>query len=153
METIRRLELPRLDIEQQFRRAVLNVLIRNQDDHVKNIAFLMNCKGEWRLSPAFDVSYAYNPGGSWSHQHQMSLNGKRGHFELTDLVEFGAFCGMKLGNARSIVEEIHVQVGNWMAFAAEAGVPEHMAASIDRALCREIVAVNTGVGSRVGSGP
>nr|WP_307774129.1 HipA domain-containing protein [Luteimonas salinisoli] len=138
VETIRRLELPRLDIEQQFRRAVLNVLIRNQDDHVKNIAFLMNRKGEWRLSPAFDVSYAYNPQGTWTHQHQMSLNGKQDHFELADLVEFGAFCGMKPGKARGIVDEIRAQVGSWMTFAAEAGVPERMAAKIDRALRREI---------------
>ena len=64
VETIRRQGLPALDVEQQFRRAVLNVLIRNQDDHVKNIAFLMHRAGEWRLSPAFDVSYAYNPDGS-----------------------------------------------------------------------------------------
>src|SRR5690606_7911121 len=95
VETIRRLELPMLDIEQQFRRAVLNVLIRNQDDHVKNIAFLMNREGQWRLSPAFDLGYAYNPEGSWTHRHQMSLTGKQDHFELADLVAFGVFCGMK----------------------------------------------------------
>lgn len=140
VETIRRLELPRLDIEQQFRRAVLNVLIRNQDDHVKNIAFLMNRTGEWRLSPAFDVGYAYNPGGSWTHRHQMSLGGKQDHFTLADLVAFGVFCGMKPPKASGIVEEIHAQVDNWMAFADEAGVPEQMAMKIDRALRREIVA-------------
>lgn len=138
VETIRRLELPRLDIEQQFRRAVLNVLIRNQDDHVKNIAFLMNRQGEWRLSPAYDVSYAYNPDGAWTHQHQMSLNGKRDHFVLADLVDFGVFCGMKRPRARNIIQEVHEQVGKWMAFAGEAGVPEAMAAKIDRALRREI---------------
>lgn len=140
VETIRRLDLPRLDVEQQFRRAVLNVLIRNQDDHVKNIAFLMNRNGEWRLSPAFDVSYAYNPDGSWTHRHQMSLNGKQDHFEMMDLVEFGAFCGLKPAKGRGIVEEIHAQVGRWMDFAGQAGVPEGMAARIDRALRREIVA-------------
>lgn len=140
VETIRLLELPRWDIEQQFRRAVLNVLIRNQDDHVKNIAFLMNQKGEWRLSPAFDVSYAHNPDGHWTQRHQMSLNGKRDHFELADLIDFGGFCGMKPAKARGLVEEIHAQVGNWMGFAQEAGVPERTAARIDRALRREIVA-------------
>lgn len=140
VETIRRLDLPALDIEQQFRRAVLNVLIRNQDDHVKNIAFLMNRRGEWRLSPAFDVSYAWNPAGSWTHQHQMSLNGKRDHFELGDLVQFGGFCGMKPAKAHGVIEEIHAQVVRWMHFAAEAGVPDETAAKIDRALRREIVA-------------
>ncbi len=140
VETIRRLELPMLDMEQQFRRTVLNVLIRNQDDHVKNIAFLMDRRGEWRLSPAFDVSYAWNPDGDWTHQHQMSVSGKRDHFELADLIAFGAFCGMKPAKSRGIIEEIHGQTARWMTFAEEAGVPERMAARIDRALRRDILA-------------
>ncbi|MGY0652480.1 type II toxin-antitoxin system HipA family toxin [Luteimonas sp. A537] len=134
VETIRQLGLPALDIEQQFRRAVLNVLIRNQDDHVKNIAFLMNRQGEWRLSPAFDVSYAYNPTGSWTHQHQMSLNGKRDHFKAADLIEFGAFCGMKSAKARELVAEVRTQVEDWMNFADQAGVPESRAAKIQQAM-------------------
>lgn len=134
VETIRLLGLPALDIEQQFRRAVLNVLIRNQDDHVKNIAFLMNRKGEWRLSPAFDVSYAYNPQGSWTHQHQMSLNGKRDHFEAEDFVRFGAFCGIKAAKARELVAEIRTQVEAWMGFAERAGVPQRRAAEIGKAM-------------------
>lgn len=139
VETIRRLGLPALDVEQQFRRAVLNVLIRNQDDHVKNIAFLMNRAGEWRLSPAFDVSYAYNPDGSWTHQHQMSLNGKRDHFELDDLVRFGVFCGFKPPRARGVIEEIHAQVARWLHFAEQAGVDERMAVAIQRSLRLDIV--------------
>lgn len=134
VETIRLLGLPALDVEQQFRRAVLNVLIRNQDDHVKNIAFLMDRSGEWRLSPAFDVSYAYNPTGDWTSRHQMSLNGKRDGFGLDDLVRFGAFCGIKRAKARGIIAEIQAQVAKWMDFAGQAGVPEQRAAGIQRAL-------------------
>jgi len=140
VETIRMLGLPRHDLEQQFRRAVLNVLIRNQDDHVKNIAFLMDRKGEWRLSPAFDVAYAHNPDGNWTNRHQMSLGGKRDGFELADLVAFGGYCGIKPPAARALVEEIHAQVERWMEYAGRAGVPEAMAARIDRGLRRGIVA-------------
>jgi len=63
-------------LEQQFRRMLFNVVARNQDDHVKNIAFLMDKGGAWSLSPAFDVTYAYNPTGlvdrapSDDHQRQ-----------------------------------------------------------------------------------
>lgn len=139
VETIRLLGLPAHDIEQQFRRAVFNVLIRNQDDHVKNIAFLMNRKGEWRLSPAYDVSYAYNPDGSWTHQHQMSLNGKRDGLALSDLIEFGIFCGFKPKKAEAIVRDIHAQVDDWMSYAEQAGVAEGAAAAIHRAMRREII--------------
>lgn len=139
VETIRLLGLPAYDIEQQFRRAVLNILIRNQDDHVKNIAFLMNRKGEWRLSPAFDVSYAYNPDGSWTHQHQMSLSGKRDHFEFSDLIRFGGFCDIKQRKAEDIIREMHEQVDNWPTFAEQAGVAENTAQAIHNAMRREIV--------------
>ena len=56
---------------------VFNVVARNQDDHTKNIAFLMDADGQWSLSPAFDLTYAYNPDGAWTSRHQMTLNGKR----------------------------------------------------------------------------
>ncbi|MBY0270848.1 MAG: HipA domain-containing protein [Burkholderiales bacterium] len=48
---------------------------RNQDDHVKNIAFLMDPQGRWSLAPAFDMTYSYNPAGLWTATHQMTMNG------------------------------------------------------------------------------
>ncbi len=63
LQIIRRLGLPMSDVEEQFRRMVFNIVARNQDDHVKNIAFLMDKSGSWSLSPAFDVTYSYNPAG------------------------------------------------------------------------------------------
>ena len=80
VETIRLLGLGMGEVEQLLRRAVFNVVARNQDDHVKNIAFLMDRAGRWRLSPAYDVAYAYNADGPWTHEHQMSLAGKRSGF-------------------------------------------------------------------------
>jgi serine/threonine-protein kinase HipA len=77
--TIRQLQLPMDALEEQFRRMVFNIVGRNQDDHAKNIAFLMNKEGQWSLVPAFDVTYSYNPSGAWTATHQMTLNGKRDH--------------------------------------------------------------------------
>ncbi|MFP1133191.1 type II toxin-antitoxin system HipA family toxin [Asticcacaulis sp. W401b] len=139
VETIRMLSLPQYDIEQQFRRAVFNILIRNQDDHVKNIAFLMNRKGEWRLSPAFDVCYAYNPSGDWTSMHQMSLNGKRDGFELSDLLDFGEFCGLKRPAAAKLVRELHETVETWPDLAGDAGVEEKSIREIRSKLRSELV--------------
>lgn len=130
VETIRLLRLPSYDLGQQFRRAVFNIMVRNQDDHVKNIAFLMNRKGEWRLTPAFDVSYAYNPTGPWTGQHQMSLNGKRDHFHRSDMIEFGLFCGIKANSASNTVNEIKEVVLEWPKYAVQVGVPASMADAI-----------------------
>ena len=86
-------------VEQQFRRMVFNIVARNQDDHVKNIAFLMDRSGRWELAPAFDVIYSYQPSGAWTNQHQMTLNGKRDDFTLTDFQACAKTAVMKRGRA------------------------------------------------------
>jgi serine/threonine-protein kinase HipA len=121
---IRRLNLPMAAVEEQFRRMTFNVIARNQDDHVKNIAFLMDKRGAWSLSPAFDVTYSYSPTGAWTATHQMTLNGKRDGFEMGDFRECARSALMKKGRADAIIEEVRAAVARWPEFAAEANVDE-----------------------------
>lgn len=116
--TIRQLKLPMAAVEEQFRRMVFNIVARNQDDHVKNIAFLMDKQGEWSLAPAFDVTYSYNPSGSWTASHQMTLNGKRDEFTREDFEACAQAALMKLGRAATIIEEVQAAVRRWPEFAA-----------------------------------
>ena len=118
--TIRQLNLPMAAVEEQFRRMVFNIVARNQDDHVKNIAFLMNKEGEWSLAPAFDVTYSYNPSGSWTATHQMTLNGKRDGFTLEDFEACAKAALMKRGRAGTIIKEVQAAVKRWPEFAADA---------------------------------
>ncbi|MCA1288620.1 MULTISPECIES: type II toxin-antitoxin system HipA family toxin [Rhodobacterales] len=122
--TIRDLGLGMDVVEQQYKRAVFNVVARNQDDHVKNISFLMGRSGTWRLSPAYDVAYSYNPSGSWTRDHQMSLAGKRNDFTHGDLMVFASNVGLKSNRANQAIEEILGAVAQWHEFAERAGV-EH----------------------------
>ncbi len=121
-QTIRELELGQETLNQQFRRAVFNIVGRNQDDHVKNIAFLMDRKGQWRLSPAYDVSYQFNPSGTWTNQHQMSLAGKRDGFMLEDLETGGQVAGLSKRAVRQILNEVKDSVRQWRQIARDAGV-------------------------------
>ncbi len=118
--TIRQLKLPMAAVEEQFRRMAFNIVARNQDDHVKNIAFLMNKQGEWSLAPAFDVTYSFNPSGSWTGTHQMTLNAKRDGFTTEDFEAGAKAALMKRGRAATIVEEVLVAVKRWPEFAKEA---------------------------------
>ncbi|MCP4025568.1 MAG: HipA domain-containing protein, partial [Sphingomonas sp.] len=124
IQVIRRLDLPRRDLDQQVLRAFFNVLGRNCDDHVKNIAFLMNRRGEWRLAPAYDISYAWNPDGEWTQRPQMSLNGKRDGFERDDLIAFAETAGIKRARAERMLDRVIEALRRWPAFAVEAGVAE-----------------------------
>ena len=127
-QVMRELRLSYSDAEQQFRRTVFNIIARNQDDHTKNIAFLMDPDGEWRLSPAFDVTYAHNPTGDWTNRHQMTLAGKRDGFTREDLLAVGR--EMSIKKSADIIVEVGETVGRWAEFAAAAGVPEERAAAI-----------------------
>jgi serine/threonine-protein kinase HipA len=129
---IRRLGLGTPVVEQQFRRMVFNVVARNQDDHVKNIAFLMDRHGEWSLAPAYDVIWAWKPGNLWLERHQMSINGKRTGFTVADLREVGRVAGLKRGRAEAILAEVGAMVAGWPAIAGEVGVEEQMAEQIGR---------------------
>jgi serine/threonine-protein kinase HipA len=122
--TIRRLKLPMAEVEEQFRRMVFNIVARNQDDHVKNIAFLMNKSGEWSLAPAFDVTYSYNPSGSWTAMHQMTLNAKRDDFTMEDFRAGASAAMMKRGRAATIVEQVQAAVKHWPEFAEKAGLAD-----------------------------
>ena len=131
---IRQLGLPMSAIEEQFRRMVFNIIARNQDDHVKNIAFLMDKAGNWSLSPAFDVTYSFNPAGSWTASHQMTLNGKRDDFTPDDFRDCARTASMKRGRAEAIVGEVRAVVSRWREYAGDAGVPAAWAEKIQHAL-------------------
>lgn len=119
---IHQLDLPMAAVEEQFRRMAFNILARNQDDHVKNIAFLMDKTGRWSLAPAFDVTYSYNPEGDWTAQHQMTLNGKRDDFKVTDFRACAKNALMKRGRADDILGEVRAALKRWPEFAERAGV-------------------------------
>jgi serine/threonine-protein kinase HipA len=129
---IRRLGLGTPVVEQQFRRMVFNVVARNQDDHVKNIAFLMDRRGEWSLAPAYDVIWAWKPGNPWLDSHQMSINGKRDRFTVADLRATAAVAGLPRGRAEAILAEVGAVVAGWPKVAEEVGVDERIAEQIAR---------------------
>jgi serine/threonine-protein kinase HipA len=131
---IRQLQLPMSMIEEQYRRMVFNIIARNQDDHVKNIAFLMDKSGSWSLSPAFDMTYSFNPAGDWTSSHQMTMNGKRDSFELDDFRACARSASMKRGRAEQIIDEVRASVSQWKKYAELAGVTRIQRDQIQAAL-------------------
>ena len=120
--------------EQLFRRMAFNVLAWNCDDHVKNIAYLMDRRGEWSLAPAYDECYAHNPEGDWTSRHQMSVNGKRIGISDDDILSCARFANMRERKARAVLDEVKSAVRDWPRFAAEAEVRDDFVNAISRQL-------------------
>lgn len=123
---MRKLRLSRAEAIEQYRRMVFNVVSRNQDDHTKNVTFLMDRKGRWSLSPAYDVTWSYKKDSEWVSQHQMTINGKRDDFTREDLLMVAKqINGFK--EANDIIDEVIEAVSQWRTLATEHEVrPEHI---------------------------
>ena len=122
-QVMRTLRLLYSDAEQVFRRMIFNIVARNQDDHTKNFSFLMNREGKWQLSPAYDVTYSYNPTGDFTSKHQMSVNGKRDDFTMNDFLQIAQ--SMHIKNSKEIIEEVIDAVSLWKKFAFEHNIPKN----------------------------
>ena len=131
-QVMRRLRLPYNQAEEMYRRMVFNVIARNQDDHTKNISFLMNRSGKWALSPAYDVSWAYNPQGNWTSKHQMSINNKWDEITRTDLIAVAK--NMNIKRPELIIEQVIDAVNMWYKFAKEYDIPNDTIEQIGKTL-------------------
>lgn len=130
-QIMRLLKLPHDQAKNLFKRMVFNVLAKNQDDHTKNISFLMDKNGKWKLAPAYDVTYSYNPTGIWTNQHQMTINGKRDDFTVHDLIQVGK--KVNLHNSMGIINEIRDVIDNWFEYSKVAGIPKKQAGKLKEA--------------------
>ena len=135
---IRRLGMGSAEVEQFFRRMVFNVMARNQDDHVKNIAFLMDRRGTWSLSPAYDITFALNPENRWLSRHQMSVNGKLEAITREDLITAGRNMNIRPVRAKAILSEVASALADWPKYAKEAFLTEKTAAAIQATFQEQI---------------
>lgn len=117
---MRQLQLPYPQHEEFFRRIVFNVVSVNHDDHTKNHAFIMDRSGRWKLAPAYDLCYSYNPHGRWTYRHQMSINSKQDRFTFEDIQKVAEKMGIKRG--KEIIERVVDSASRWNDFAKDAGV-------------------------------
>lgn len=124
VQYMRQMNLPAEDIEQFYRRMVFNVMAVNQDDHVKNISFLMDRHGTWSLSPAYDVTYACDPANRWLSAHQMSIHGKMADITVDDMLQCGSAMDISVPRMKRILEEVAAAIRDWSTFAESADVRE-----------------------------
>ena len=100
----RELSVSQRDVTEIFKRAAFNIVGRNQDDHTKNFAFMVDKLGQWSLSQAYDLTYSFDPTGRWTKTHQISLNGKVDDFSRDDLMAFASHCNVTKRKANQIID-------------------------------------------------
>lgn len=130
--TMKQLRVPRSDMDQQLRRTIFNLVGCNQDDHVKNFAFLMDRQGRWSLSPAYDLCHA--EGSDFTRFHQLSLNGKTSGFTRADLKHLAEYADLPQGRETLILDEVLEAFNGWEARAEDLEIPQRLRDHVRRTL-------------------
>lgn len=125
-QIMKKMNIGQSDIEQFFRRMVFNIIARNQDDHVKNISFLMDKNGNWSLSPAYDVTYMYDPTGKWTNEHQMLVNGKSSNININDVITAGKNMNISELKIKNIIEKVKNEIKKFDKYANLAFLPKEI---------------------------
>ena len=119
-QTMRLLRLTYPEAEQMFRRMVFNVLATNYDDHTKNFSFILKKDEQWRLAPAYDLCFSFDPDNHWVNKQTLSVNGKRLHITKEDLMTIAKNNNIKKGE--KIINDINSIVKSWYQYAEQAQV-------------------------------
>lgn len=119
---MKKLKLSHNDFLQLYKRMVFNEYAKNYDDHTKNITFLMDKKGVWHLSPAYDMTFSYNKNSTWVSAHQMLINGKADEITREDFMQTAKKIGIKKAEAENCIEQVESAVSKWSSFAEAAGL-------------------------------
>ena len=119
-------------MEQQFRRVVFNLVGCNQDDHVKNFAFMMDRKGNWDLTPAYDL--CHSEGSPFTRNHQLSINGKVNDFSIEDIKHLASYIGLPRGREKHILEQVTEVFSGWAIEAANLSIPTELRSHVNRTL-------------------
>ena len=135
---MRQLSLPYTDFKQLYKRMVFNEYSKNYDDHTKNITFLMDKKGVWSLSPAYDMTFSYRKNSTWVNAHQMLINGKADGILMSDFLKVADKTGIKRNKAKQYIDEVRQAVSEWKNYAEKAGISEKNADRIQKYFNLEI---------------
>jgi serine/threonine-protein kinase HipA len=119
LRSVLRLGMPYASLVEGYRRAVFNVMAVNQDDHVKNVSFHMDASATWRLTPAYDLTFA--KGRGWTSRHQMRIGNLGTGIRKSHLLALAE--GLSVKRPRLILEQVAAAVASWPAHAAAFDVP------------------------------
>lgn len=106
------------DVVAALRRMVFNILAHNRDDHTRQHAFLMDEAGDWRLAPAYDLTYAAGPGG----EHYLDIEGEGRRPTRAHVEALAVRHGLSGKPVNAVIDDVRSATADWSTLAKAAGV-------------------------------
>ncbi|MCK6510019.1 type II toxin-antitoxin system HipA family toxin [Myxococcota bacterium] len=126
------------DVVQGFRRMIFNIATYNRDDHVKNFVFRL-VEGEWRLAPAFDLTFAEGPGG----EHSMSVEGEGKMPRKQHVLSLAKRLSIPQIETEQMIEEVCDATQGWKKAAALIGISKKRIKQIAQKIDQSIKALRS----------
>jgi serine/threonine-protein kinase HipA len=114
--------------EKIIRLAAFNVMAHNKDDHSKNVSFLMDEKGTWKLAPAYDLTFSNSAYG----MHSTMVAGESRNPTKKHVLELANY--FKVKKAKEIIDEVESVLANWKKYAKLSGVSKESMDVISKTL-------------------
>lgn len=138
IDTCRELNISESEIEQIFIRMVFNVMANNTDDHNKNFSFLIDEFGNWRIAPAYDMTFIFNMDGTGPNlRRRLSIGGKMSDISKSDIIGFAQNNG--IADAEAIITRVAKAVMNFNEYAETNGVTQPWRGIIRKTLTDKLV--------------
>ncbi len=121
-----------------FQRMLFNVVSGNRDDHTKNFAFMMKPNGEWRNTPAYDVTFNQGIAG----EHNMTIAGKGKDVTLDDLLAVGEHASLKRADILSQLDQVRQGTSQFLELAKDYGLPGPLSKQISTYISKQIDSIS-----------
>jgi serine/threonine-protein kinase HipA len=118
--------------EKILRLAAFNVFAHNRDDHSKNFAFLMNAHGNWKVAPAYDLTFSSSGHG----MHSTMVANESANPTKKNLMELADY--FKVKNASNIIDQVQNVIYNWKTYADQCEVSTDSKNRIEKVIGRKI---------------
>ena len=118
------------EVLQAFERCVFNVVFNNRDDHSKNFSFIMEKDGQWKFSPAYDLTFSTGPRG----EHQMDICGEARTPEREHLLQLASKTGITERVAAKIIEKITTVAERFTDFVSDLPIREEVVEIMQKAV-------------------
>ncbi len=104
-------------------RLCFNLLVLNDDDHLKNVAFILDPTEGWQLAPAYDLTYSPSVRG----ERGLSVDGRGADVTWSTVEALAARHRVKRDRLREMRDAVERCIRNWETYASDAQVqPDSM---------------------------
>lgn len=120
---------PMRDLQELFKRMVFNILVYNNDDHLRNFGFLYEGNQHWNLSPLYDVIPAIVSSQNFNLAMIVGMDGKKASVE--NALSLCERFRLSKQDAEGIILDMKQKMMGWREHYKKCGITDQQIAALE----------------------